>query len=80
MKAFFAFVDESIAVRRKAEEASESFGIDGSTDGKGGRQDILHFLFHAIDPDTGKKGYSPQDLFAEAQMLVNAGSDTTSIS
>ena len=78
IKAFFAFIDESIAARRKAEEVSERVGIDGSTDGKGGRQDMFHFLFHAVDPDTGKKGYSPQDLFAEAQQLVIAGSDTTS--
>ena len=79
IKAYFAFIDESIAARREAEVASEGLSTDGKKDGKGGRQDMFHFLFQAIDPDTGKKGYSPQALFAEAHLLVIAGSDTTAI-
>ena len=77
IKAYFAFIDESIAARREAEELSERLSIDGSINGKGARQDMFHFLFQATDPDTGKKGYSPQELFAEAELLVIAGSDTT---
>ena len=75
IKAYFAFVEESIAARQKDEEESERL----STDGKEGRQDMFHFLFQATDPDTGKKGYSQQELWAEASLLVVAGSDTTSI-
>ena len=78
IKAWFAFIDESVAARREAEEVSERLSIDGSTDGKGSRQDMFHFLFQAVDPDTGK-GYSPQELQAEAHLLVIAGSDTTAI-
>ena len=79
VKAYYAFLEESVAARREAEEVSERLGIDGSTDEKGGRQDMLHFLLRAVDPDTGKKAYSPQELFAEASLLVVAGSDTTAI-
>ena len=75
IKAYFAFIEESVAARREAEEASERL----NTDGKGGRQDMFHFLFQAVDPDTGRKAYSQQELFAEANLLVIAGSDTTSI-
>ena len=75
IKTYFAFVEESIAARQKNEEESERL----STDGKEGRQDMFHFLFQATDPDTGKKGYSQQELWAEASLLVVAGSDTTSI-
>lgn len=73
IKAYFAFVDESIAARQKDEEMAEKL----STDGKGRRQDMFHFLFQAKDPDTGK-GYTQQELWAEASLLTIAGSDTTS--
>ena len=75
VKAYFAFIEESVDARRQAEEVSDRLGADG----KGRRQDMFHFLFQAIDPDTGKKGYSQQELFTDASVLVIAGSDTTSI-
>ena len=75
IKAYFAFIEESVAARRKAEKVSEQL----SKNGEGVRQDMFHFLFQAMDPDTGKKAYSQQELFAEANLLVIAGSDTTSI-
>ena len=75
IKAYFAFLEESITARQKDEELSERL----STDGKGGRQDMFHFLFQATDPDNGRKGYSRQELFAEAHLLVIAGSDTIAI-
>ena len=74
-KAYFAFVDESIAARTKAEQVSEQL----SKDGKEVRQDIFHFIFQAIDPDTGKRAYSQQELSAEVDLLVGAGSDTTAV-
>ena len=76
IKAYFSFIEKSVAARRKTEEESESLGKEG----KGTRQDMFHFLFQATDPDTGKLAYSQQELFAEANLLVIAGSDTTSIS
>ncbi|EMT66818.1 Isotrichodermin C-15 hydroxylase [Fusarium odoratissimum] len=43
------------------------------------RKDFFHYLFHAIDPDTGK-GYSNDELFGESESLIIAGSDTSAIS
>ncbi len=75
IKAYFEFIEESVAARRKVEEVSEQL----SNDGQGVRQDMFHFLFQAKNPDTGEQAYSQQELFAEANLLVIAGSDTTSI-
>ena len=76
IKAYFAFIEESVTARREAEEISEQL----SEDGKEIRHDMFHFLFQAVDPDTGKQAYSRQELFAKANLLVIAGSDTTSVS
>ncbi|KAL5583797.1 hypothetical protein FOVSG1_015148 [Fusarium oxysporum f. sp. vasinfectum] len=43
------------------------------------RKDFFHYLFHAIDPETGK-GYSNDELFGESESLIIAGSDTSAIS
>ncbi len=76
IKAYFQFIEESVAARRKVEESSDQ----PSKDGQGVREDMFHFLFQAKNPDTGEQAYSQQELFAEANLLVVAGSDTTSIS
>ncbi|KAL9007636.1 MAG: hypothetical protein Q9173_007140 [Seirophora scorigena] len=75
IKAYNAFIEESVASRIKAENSSEK----PSRDRDSTRQDMFHFLLQAKDPDTGKPAYSQQELFAEAKLLVVAGSDTTSI-
>lgn len=75
VKAYFAFLDESIAARSKAEQVSEQL----SKDGKEVRQDMFHFIFQAVDPDTGKRAYSPRELWSEVGLLVGAGSDTTAV-
>ena len=75
VQAYFTFIEESVAARSKAEQASEKLGKDG----KEVRQDIFHFIFQAVDPDTGKRAYSQQELMAEVNLLVGAGSDTTAI-
>ena len=75
VKAYFAFIDESVAARSKAEKVSGQL----SKDGKGVRQDMFHFIFQAVDPDTGKRAYSQQELLAEVSLLVGAGSDTTAV-
>jgi len=44
------------------------------------RKDFFHYLFGAVDPDTGKPGYNMSELFGESESLIIAGSDTTAIS
>ena len=78
VKAYFAFIEESVLARTKAEEASEQLEKDGK-DGKEARKDMFHFLYQAVNPDTGKKAFLPQELAAEANLLVVAGSDTTAV-
>ena len=75
VKAFYSFVDESVAARSKAEQVSEKL----SKDGKEVRQDMFHFLYQAVDPDTGERAFSQQDLLSEVSLLVGAGSDTTAV-
>lgn len=43
------------------------------------RKDFFHFLFKAVDPETGKRGYDLNELYAECELLTIAGSDTTSV-
>ncbi|KAF7185610.1 Cytochrome P450 monooxygenase [Pseudocercospora fuligena] len=42
------------------------------------RKDFFYYLFDAKDPETGK-GYSREELYNECELLIIAGSDTTSI-
>lgn len=44
------------------------------------RRDIFHYLYQAKDPETGQPAYSRDELLAEANLLIIAGSNTTSIS
>ncbi|KAI0854359.1 cytochrome P450 [Daldinia vernicosa] len=44
------------------------------------RQDIFYFLCEARNPDTGLPAYREAELRAEANLIIIAGSDTTSIS
>lgn len=43
------------------------------------RRDFFHWLFKAVDPETGERGYDQNELFAECELLIVAGSDTTSV-
>ncbi|KAI0859874.1 benzoate 4-monooxygenase cytochrome P450 [Xylaria cubensis] len=43
------------------------------------RQDLFYFLSEARDPDTNKPAYSEDDLRAESNVLIIAGSDATSV-
>jgi cytochrome P450 len=43
------------------------------------RKDFFHWLFKAVDPETGERGYDLNELFAECELLTIAGSDTTSV-
>ncbi|GFF59802.1 isotrichodermin C-15 hydroxylase [Aspergillus udagawae] len=68
----YDFVKQSLAQRLKVEKETPSMGQEG-------RGDMLHYLIHAKDPATGRVGYTPEALEAEALMLTIAGSDTTSV-
>ena len=73
VKSYYEFLEQSVKARRQSEEESQN-------EGKQLRQDMFHFLFQAKDPETGGPAYtSEEELFAEANLLVIAGSDTTSI-
>ena len=39
---------------------------------------MFHYIFQHRDPDTGSAGYAPGEMEGEAQLLIIAGSDTTS--
>ncbi|KAJ2990756.1 hypothetical protein NUW58_g2795 [Xylaria curta] len=44
------------------------------------RQDLFYFLYEARDPDTSQPAYGEDDLRSESNLLIIAGSDTTSVS
>lgn len=43
------------------------------------RKDFFYWLFKAVDPETGKRGYTVDELYGECELLTIAGSDTTAI-
>ncbi|KAF1819203.1 cytochrome P450 [Dissoconium aciculare CBS 342.82] len=64
-------------------QAAERMSLSSSTAGDKGskeeRKDFFYHLTHAIDPNTGERGFpSPTELWAESNLLIIAGSDTTS--
>jgi len=73
---FYNFVDASVAKRSKEEEEAQRLGLDETSV----RKDMFHYLYNAKDPETGKPAYSPDELNAEANLLIIAGADTTSTS
>jgi len=54
-------------------QAGERTKIGLETD----RKDFFFYLLNARDPETGK-GFTPQELWGESNLLIIAGSDTTS--
>lgn len=75
IKNYYRFVEQSVVERRKREGESHKLNEEA----KETRQDMFHFLYLAKNPDTGEPAYTEQELFAEANLLIIAGSDTTSI-
>jgi cytochrome P450 len=71
IKNYVKFVEECVVERLDQEEHLESTGKEGN------RKDMLHYLFQAVDPETGRRGYSRSDLVEEADMLTVAATDTT---
>lgn len=66
-----AFVEKCLAHRTKMEEHQGEKG--------GGRRDFFHYLYHAVDPETGERGYPLGGLYGECESLIIAGGDTTPI-
>lgn len=69
------FVDKCLQDRTQVEEEQEK----AKTPDSEVRKDFFHWLFKAVDPETGKRGYDLDELYGESELLIIAGSDTTSI-
>ncbi|KAI4162759.1 MAG: hypothetical protein LQ342_003646 [Letrouitia transgressa] len=71
---YYAFLDQKVTERMEQEADQQKFGQDKGNK----REDMLHYLLKAKDPETGQPSYSKEGLLAEANVLVIAGSHTTS--
>lgn len=71
---FVNFSDSCLTMRLKQEEESQEKQLETGEI----RKDIFHHLFRAKDPLTGGPGYTRQELRDESNLLLAAGSDTTS--
>lgn len=72
---YYAFLDQKVTERSELETALQKSGKDQHM-----RKDMFHYLYQAKDAETSQPAYSREELLAEANLLVIAGSDTTSIS
>jgi cytochrome P450 len=71
IKDYNSFVETRVSKRLAAHEA----GTTGTA-----REDMFHFLIHAVDPDTKKPAFSDKDhLISATRLLTLAGTDTTSL-
>lgn len=73
IKDHYTFVEEVVTKRRKEQRKREIEKTPVE------REDMLHFLCSAKNPDTGEPAFDLKELLAEANLLIMAGSDTTSI-
>ena len=71
--AYNTFVETSVKERLDRHKASKTDPHVKS------REDMLHFLAEAIDPDTGLPAFSDIDIGGETQLLLVAGADSTSV-
>lgn len=71
IKAYYTFVEESATKRIEAEKQR------AATKGPVEREDMFHFLCTAKNPDTGAPAFTREELIAESNLLIVAGSDTT---
>ncbi|MCJ1246970.1 hypothetical protein MMC30_004181 [Trapelia coarctata] len=69
---YYSFVKASVAERTDLETRLQN-------EQKNQRRDIFHYLFQAKDPYTGEPAYSPDELDAEANMLIIGGFDTAAV-
>lgn len=71
IRGYYSFLNNAIKQRVKVEEQREAEKLPVE------REDIFHYLCAATDPETGKKALREENLVAEANLLVIAGSDTS---
>lgn len=74
IKAYYQFVHDSITKRSSLQEELREKPESQQ------RLDMFHFLRESKNPDTGAPAYSQEELWAEANMLIIAGADTTAVS
>lgn len=74
-----AFVEKCLSERTKTEEEARGPGEEGGSGGPAPRQDFFHYLYHAVDPQTGERGFPLDELYGECESLIIAGSDTTAV-
>ncbi|EHL01515.1 putative Cytochrome 67 [Glarea lozoyensis 74030] len=72
IRSYYEFVEANVARRQKEEEVLKRSDAE---EGRG-RNDLFHYLFNATD-ELGNPGYNTDELYAEANLLIIAGSDTT---
>ena len=70
---YYEFIDANVTRRKKEEEAFQNSSVEKDN---GGRKDIFHYLF-SIKDEFGNLAYSTDELYAEANLLIIAGADTT---
>jgi cytochrome P450 len=70
---YFVFVNASVMKRTKEEEKLQGSASDEISN----RKDMFHYLFNTKTPDTGLPAFSAEELTAEANLLLIAGTDTT---
>ncbi|KUJ19544.1 cytochrome P450 monooxygenase-like protein [Mollisia scopiformis] len=73
VKQFHKFVNDTLVERTELEKLRKQ----GSEENM--RKDTFHYLYHAEDPDTGKPAYTMESLYAEAELLILAGADSTGL-
>jgi len=75
LKQWEDFVDSCRTERTRVEQENERLQKPESEV----RKDFFHWLWNAEDPETGRRGYDLNELYGELELLIVAGSDTTSI-
>ncbi|KAH8678562.1 benzoate 4-monooxygenase cytochrome P450 [Tricladium varicosporioides] len=74
IKAYYQFVHDSINKRSSLQEELREKPESQQ------RHDMFHFLRESKNPDTDAPAYTQEELWAEANMLIIAGADTTAVS
>lgn len=75
-----------VAIRPKQGKLFDEFAITNmeerlAREKQGGatREDMIHFLYTAKDPETGERAFNDDQLQGESRLLLIAGSDSTSV-
>lgn len=73
IKGYYEFVEKSVVERTELEKELKNSNHENI------RKDMFHYLFQCKDSNTGRPAYSADELDAEANLLIIAGSGTTSV-